>query len=74
MIFGPLEIFLCLVPFMLIVFTIGIGLYAQNVVLARRERELGTKKCPYCLNPVNPEAYICRFCSRELVGEVREIK
>lgn len=67
MIFGPLEIFLCLVPFMLIVFTIGIGLAAQNVSLARRERERGQIRCPNCHGLLNPEAYVCRYCSRELV-------
>jgi hypothetical protein len=71
MIFGPLEILLCLAPFMLIVFTIGIGLAAQNISLARRERELGQIRCPQCRGLLNAEAYICRFCSRELVGEYR---
>ena len=71
MLFSPLEIFLCLVPFMLIILTIGLGLAAQNISLARRERELGQIKCPNCQRLLNPEAYICRFCSRELVGETR---
>jgi hypothetical protein len=71
MIFGPLEIFLCLFPFMLFVFTIGVGLAAQNLSIARRERERGQIKCPSCSRLLNPEAYICRFCSRELVGEHR---
>ena len=68
---GPLEIFLCLAPFMLIMLTIGLSLGAQNIVLARREREFGQIKCPHCHQLLNPEAYICRFCSRELVGETR---
>ena len=69
MIFSPLEILLCLAPFMLIILTIGIGLAAQNVSLARRERERGMIRCPQCRGLLNPEAYICRFCARELVGE-----
>ena len=71
MLFGPLEIFLCLAPLMLIIFTIGLSLAAQNIMLARRERELGQVECPYCHGLLNPEAYICRFCSRELVAETR---
>jgi hypothetical protein len=71
MLFGPLEIFLCLAPLMLIFLTIGLGLAAQNIMLARRERELGQIKCPHCHRLLNPEAYICRFCSRELVENTR---
>lgn len=71
MIFSPFEILLCLAPFMLIIFTIGVGLAAQNAAVARRERERGLKKCPYCRGLLNPEAYVCRFCSRELIGEPR---
>lgn len=66
MIFSPLEILLCLAPFMLIVFTIGVGLYAQNVALARKELERDTRKCPRCQKLLNPEAYVCRFCRKEL--------
>jgi hypothetical protein len=71
MLFGPLEILLCLVPAMLIILTIGLSLAAQNMMLARREREFGQIKCPHCRRLLNPEAYICRFCSRELVAETR---
>ena len=66
MIFGPLEIFLCLAPFMIIMFTIGIGLLAQNIALARKELERDTRKCPNCRKLLNPEAYVCRFCRKEL--------
>lgn len=71
MFFSPLDIFLCLAPFMLIMLTIGVGLYAQNVALARKERERNTRACPHCQGLLNPEAYVCRFCSRELVEETR---
>jgi uncharacterized OB-fold protein len=56
---------------MLIILTIGLSLAAQNMMLARREREFGQIKCPDCRRLLNPEAYICRFCSRELVAETR---
>lgn len=71
MIFSPLEILLCIAPFMLIVFTIGVGLYAQNIAIARRELERNTLKCPSCKGLLNREAYVCRFCSRELVSADR---
>lgn len=71
MIFSPLEILLCIAPFMLIAFTIGIGLAAQNVSLARRKRERGLIKCPSCEKLLNPEAYVCRYCFKELMSENR---
>lgn len=71
MIFSPLEILLCLAPFMLVILTIGVGLAAQNISIARRKREFGQIKCPNCRRLLNAEAYVCRFCSRELVGESR---
>lgn len=71
MILGPLEILFCLAPLMLIVFTIGVGLFVQNISLEKKEKNRGLIKCPYCLKSLNAEAYICRFCSRELVGEHR---
>jgi len=67
MIFEPLEIFLCLVPFMLIVSMIGARLLVQNIRIARKERNRGLKPCPYCHRMLNPEAYVCRFCSHELI-------
>ena len=66
MIFGPLEIFLCLAPFMLFTLAIGLGLFAQNLALDRREQFRGLIRCPYCRKGLNPEAYICRFCRKEL--------
>ena len=66
MIFGPLEIFLCLAPFMLITLSIGLGLWAQNISLDRREQFRGQIQCPNCRMALNPEAYICRFCRKEL--------
>ena len=66
MIFGPFEILLCLAPMMVVMFTIGVGLFAQNISLDREERNRGQMACPHCRKMLNPEAYICRFCSREL--------
>lgn len=66
MFLGPLEIFLCLAPFMIIMLTIGAGLLAQNIAIKRRELERNTRKCPNCQKLLNPEAYVCRFCRKEL--------
>lgn len=63
MIFGALEILVCLVPFMLIVFVVGVRLIAQNRWL---NRERYVKKCPNCRKLLNTEAYVCRFCRVEL--------
>ena len=66
MIFGPTEILLCLAPMMLVIFSIGIGLVAQNVAVDRAELNRGQMACPHCRKMLNPEAYICRFCRKEL--------
>ena len=66
MLFGTLEILLCLAPLMLIFLTIGIGLVAQNIALDRKEKWRGLIACPHCRKALNPEAYICRFCRKEL--------
>jgi hypothetical protein len=66
MIFGPFEILLCLAPLFILIFAIGVGLAAQNVIADREERERGLIECVYCRKMLNPEAYICRFCLNEL--------
>lgn len=66
MFLGPFEIFLCLAPVMLVIFSIGVGLAAQNVAVARHEREIGQTKCPNCKGLLNQEAYVCRYCRKEL--------
>ncbi len=66
MLFGTLEILLCLAPVMLVIFTIGVGLVAQNKALDRKEKWRGLIACPHCQKALNPEAYICRFCRKEL--------
>lgn len=69
MIFGPLEILFCLVPFMLVLFTIGVRLAAQNISADKKQKNRGLRPCPNCRKMLNREAYICRFCSQELFGE-----
>jgi hypothetical protein len=66
MIFGPFEIFLCLAPIMIFILAIGLGLLAQNIAIDRKEKWRGLIRCPHCRKGLNPEAYICRFCRREL--------
>ena len=66
MLFGTLEILLCLAPLMLVIFTIGVGLVAQNKALDHKEKWRGLVPCPQCQKGLNPEAYICRFCQKEL--------
>ncbi|CAN5471052.1 hypothetical protein BH10ACI3_BH10ACI3_11740 [soil metagenome] len=66
MIFGSFEILLCLAPMMLIFLTIAVGLAAQNVSVDRSEKNRGLVACPHCQKMLNPEAYICRFCTKEL--------
>lgn len=64
--FGALEILLCLGPLMLFMFAVGVGLLVQNRDLDKHEEWRGLIPCPHCRKALNPEAYICRFCEREL--------
>lgn len=66
MIFGTLEIFLCLGPLMLVILSIGVSLVAQNISVARADAWRGLIACPHCRKGLNPEAYVCRFCRKEL--------
>ena len=66
MIFGPTEIMLCLGPMMLVILCIGLALAAQNVAVDRAEANKGLMACLHCRKMLNPEAYICRFCRKEL--------
>ncbi|CAN5440655.1 hypothetical protein BH10ACI2_BH10ACI2_23730 [soil metagenome] len=53
---------------MLIAFTIGLGLFVQNIRPNEnpKDQNADVKNCQYCLKPLNPEAYVCRFCHKEL--------
>lgn len=64
--FSPLEIFLCLAPFMLIILSIGAVLLAQNISIRRSEMRRNSIECPQCNRLLNAEAYFCRFCRKEL--------
>jgi len=70
MIFGAPEILICLAPFMLFAFVVGVRLIAQNRWL---NRERYVKKCPNCSKLLNTEAYVCRFCRIEL-QDFRELQ
>jgi hypothetical protein len=73
MLFGTLEILICLGTAMLVIFTIGVGLLAQNIALERKDIDSlradawqDQIACPHCQKALNPEAIICRFCRKEL--------
>lgn len=73
MVFGPLDILFCLVPFMLVALTVVMRLAAQNISLERKKRNRGLRPCPNCRGMLNREAYICRFCSHELRGDPQDV-
>ena len=75
MLFGALEIVVCLGVVMLVIFSIGASLFARNILIERKEVALlrsnawtELTECPNCHRALNAEAYICRFCKQELVG------
>ena len=77
MLFGALEIVICLGVVMLVIFSIGASLFARNILIERKEvamlrsdawKEL--TECPNCHRALNAEAYICRFCKQELTGRL----
>lgn len=73
MLFGALEIVICLGVAMLVIFAIGASLFVRNVLIESKEvaslrsdawAEL--VECPTCHKALIAEAYICRFCNTEL--------
>lgn len=73
MLFGTLEIVICLGVVMLVIFAIGASLFTRNVLIERKEVALlrsdawaELTECPNCHKALNAEAYICRFCKTEL--------
>ena len=73
MLFGTLEIVICLGVVMLLIFAIGASLLVRNVAIERKEvAQLRSDawaeliECPNCHKALNAEALICRFCKREL--------
>ena len=73
MLFGTLEIVICLGVAMLVIFAIGASLFTRNVLIERKEVDLLRSdawaeliECPTCHKALNAEAYICRFCKTEL--------
>ena len=75
MLFGTLDILICLGSAMIVIFTIGVSLFAQNIAIARKEVESVRADawqeqiaCPHCRKALNPEAIICRHCRKELHG------
>lgn len=73
MLFGTLEIVICLGVVMLVIFAIGASLFVRNVAIERKEvAQLRSDawaeliECPNCHKALNAEALICRFCKREL--------
>lgn len=66
MLFGTLEIAICLSVTMVLIFSIGVGLAAQNLALNRKEKWRGLTPCPHCGKALNPEAYLCRHCFGEI--------
>ena len=73
MLFGTLEIVICLGVVMLVIFAIGASLFVRNVAIESRELALlrsdawaELTECPNCHKALNAEAYICRFCKTEL--------
>ncbi len=73
MLFGTLEIVICLGVVMLVIFAIGASLFTRNILIERKEVSLlradawaELTECPNCHKALNAEAYICRFCKTEL--------
>ena len=74
MLFGTLEIVICLGVAMLVISAIGASLFIRNVAIESKEVALlrsdawaELTECPNCHKALNAEAYICRFCKQQLI-------
>jgi hypothetical protein len=73
MLFGTLEIVICLGVTMLVIFAVGASLFVRNIAIESKEVGLlrsdawaELTECPNCHKALNAEAYICRFCKTEI--------
>ncbi len=63
MLFGYWEIAFFLGTFMVLAFSVFLGLAGQNIAIWFKRT---SPRCPKCFTTVNPEAYICWSCRSEL--------
>ena len=59
MLFGTTEILICAGLFVVIAFTLGLGVLVANISAKKRV-------CPYCAESIRRDAVVCRFCNRHL--------
>lgn len=60
---GPIELVIVLV---ICVILLVLPVMAA-IILARRPKDDARRRpCPFCAEPILPEARVCRFCGREL--------
>lgn len=64
---GTREIVILLVPLFLIT-TFVILMAGLIILIVKRRKNAGMKRCQYCAEKIRAEARVCRFCGREVSG------
>jgi hypothetical protein len=62
--FGTVEIVIICIALIVLFLPLVVVFYLIIGLLTKRRSNL--KPCPFCAEPIQPDANICRYCGRDL--------